>query len=211
MSTSKSVAAAKPTATVTGVLDAKPTTPAQNKPVARSVLKNARRYRDLAHRLNTCKQLFSKYGKTCSVPKEKFLLAQVCEELSMQAQVDEEMFYFAAKVAFRDGDLMQEVSVEHETLKKMTSQVKGEVPDGKTFDKKISDLSKYVKPLVQEQPNEVFPKVKSTTLEIPNLSAQTLAQKRELKPQTAIKAQPMLHVQYQRRNRNRSISCSAYI
>lgn len=211
MSTSKGVAAAKPRATVTGILHAKTTTPTQNKTVARSVSKTQNAIAILRTDQTLVNDYFSKYGKTCSVPKENFHFAQMYEELSMQAQVDEEMLHSAAKLAFRDRDLMPEVSVENETLKEMTSQVKGEVPDGKTFDKKISDLSKYVKPLVQEQPNEVFPEVKSTKLDIPNLSAQILAQKRKLMPQTATKEQPFLHVQYQGRNRNRSISCSAHI
>lgn len=132
--------------------------------------------------------LFAEYEKTRSVPKKKKLVAQICTELSVHAQVEEEIFYPAVKAALRDKELVPEATVEHATLKDLISQVEGREPDGEMYDAKITVLCEYVKHHVKEEQNEMFPKAKGTKLDMKDLGAQILARKEELKPQMAAKA-----------------------
>nr|WP_295773116.1 hemerythrin domain-containing protein [Rhodoferax sp.] len=189
MSTSKIATAVKPKVTASRPARAKAATRKQAKPVTRSVAKTQDAIAILRADHALVSGLFSQYEKTRSVPKKKALVAQICTELSVHAQVEEEIFYPAVKVALRDKELVPEATVEHATLKDLISQVEGKEPDGEMFDAKITVLSEYVKHHVKEEQNEMFPKAKSTKLDMADLGAQILARKEELKSQAAAKAE----------------------
>ena len=133
--------------------------------------------------------LFAEYEKTRSVPKKKALVAQICTELSVHAQVEEEIFYPAVKAALRDKELVPEATVEHATLKDLIAQVESKEPDGEMFDAKIKVLSEYVKHHVKEEQNEMFPKARATALDLADLGQRILARKEEIKPEKAARAE----------------------
>ena len=132
--------------------------------------------------------LFAEYEKTRSVSRKKALVSQICMELSVHAQVEEEIFYPAVKAALHDKEMVPEATVEHQTLKDLISQVEGREPEGEMFDAKIMVLSEYVKHHVKEEQNEMFPKAKGAKLDMKGLGAQIRARKDELKPQMQAKA-----------------------
>ncbi len=124
--------------------------------------------------------LFADYEKARSTSKKQKLVAEICTELSVHAQVEEEIFYPAVKRALKDKELIPEATVEHATLKDLISQVEGITPDGEMFDAKIKVLSEYVKHHVKEEHEEMFPKAKATKLDMVELGAQLSARKAEL-------------------------------
>lgn len=124
--------------------------------------------------------LFAEYEKTRLTSKKKALVAHICEELSVHAQVEEEIFYPAVKQALKDKELVPEATVEHASLKELIAQVKGVEPDGEMFDAKIKVLSEYVKHHVKEEQNEMFPKAKASTLDMAELGAEIAARKQAL-------------------------------
>ena len=125
-------------------------------------------------------ELFEQYEKSRSPAKKKELVAQICKELTVHAQVEEEIFYPAVKAALKDHELIPEASVEHATLKDLIAQVEGLEPDGEMFDAKIKVMSEYVKHHVKEEQNEIFPKARATQLDMTELGAQISARKQEL-------------------------------
>lgn len=131
--------------------------------------------------------LFEQYEKTRSVAKKKELVRTLCEELTVHAQIEEEIFYPAVKRALRDKELVPEATVEHATLKNLIAQVEGAEPDGEMFDAKITVMSEYVKHHVKEEQNEMFPKAKKTSLDMRALGNQMALRKEEL---LAIKKTP---------------------
>jgi len=124
--------------------------------------------------------LFAEYEKTKSSPKKKRIVAQICTELTVHAQVEEEIFYPAVKAALNDHDLVPEATVEHATLKGLIAEVEGVEPDGDMFDAKIKVLSEYVKHHVKEEQNEMFPKAKSSKLDMVELGAKLTERKKAL-------------------------------
>ncbi len=124
--------------------------------------------------------LFAEYEKARSTSKKKQLVAKICTELSVHAQVEEEIFYPAVKQALKDKELIPEATVEHASLKALIAQVEGVEPDGEMFDAKIKVMSEYVKHHVKEEQNELFPKAKSTRLDMGQLGAQIQERKAEL-------------------------------
>ena len=124
--------------------------------------------------------LFAQYEKTQSSSKKKQLVGQICTELSVHAQVEEEIFYPAVKEALHDHELVPEATVEHASLKSLISEVEGVEPDGEMFDAKIKVLGEYVKHHVKEEQTEMFPKAKATDLDMRELGARIAARKEVL-------------------------------
>jgi hemerythrin-like domain-containing protein len=124
--------------------------------------------------------LFEQYEKSRSPEKKKELVAQICKELTIHAQVEEEIFYPAVQAALKDHELIPEATVEHATLKDLIAQVEGLEPDGEMFDAKIKVMSEYVKHHVKEEQNEIFPKARATSLDMTELGDQITARKQEL-------------------------------
>ena len=127
--------------------------------------------------------LFAQYEKARSTSKKMELVSQICAELKVHAQVEEEIFYPAVKQALKDRELIPEATVEHATLKDLIAQVEGVAPDGEMFDAKIKVLSEYVKHHVKEEENEIFPKAKSAKLDMAELGAQLATRKHKLAAQ----------------------------
>jgi hypothetical protein len=65
-------------------------------------------------------------------------------------------------------------------LKALIAQVEGVEPDGEMFDARMKVMSEYVKHHVKEEQNEMFPKAKSTKLDMVALGVKLSARKAEL-------------------------------
>ena len=130
--------------------------------------------------------LFAEYEKTRSPVRKMALVTKICTELSVHAQVEEEIFYPAVKAALKDKELVPEAIIEQATMKALISQVEGVTPDGEMFDAKIKVLSEYVKHHVKEEHTEMFPKAKASKLDLVELGARLTDRKRELMAQRAL-------------------------
>lgn len=124
--------------------------------------------------------LFAEYEKTTSKTKKEQIVEQICNELTVHAQVEEEIFYPAVKQALRDHELVPEAIVEHATLKDLISQLEAGEPDDEMYDARIKVLSEYVHHHVQEEQNEIFPKAKASNLDMVELGARLNQRKAEL-------------------------------
>lgn len=130
-------------------------------------------------------ELFAEYEKTRSVPNKKALVAQICEALTVHAQIEEEVFYPAVKAALKDKLLVPEATIEHASVKDLIAQLEDVEPDGEMYDAKVKVLSEYVKHHVKEEQNEMFPKAKASSLDLVELGARMTALKDELLAQAA--------------------------
>lgn len=124
--------------------------------------------------------LFEQYESARSVTKKKALVAQICTELTVHAQIEEEIFYPQVKEALKDKELIPEATVEHATLKELIAQLEAAEPDDEMYDAKVKVLSEYVKHHVKEEQNEMFPKAKASKLDMHALGEQLQQRKDEL-------------------------------
>lgn len=115
------------------------------------------------------------------------LVKEVCEELKIHAQIEEELFYPAVREAIssdegREGeDLMDEALVEHAGAKDLIAQLEGMDPDDELYDAKVTVLSEQIDHHVKEEEEEMFPKAKRAKLDKQSLGAEMAARKLELK------------------------------
>jgi len=125
-------------------------------------------------------ELFAAYEGTRSVRKKRDLIVQICGELTVHAQVEEEIFYPAFEAALKDKELVPEATVEHATLKALISQIQVVEPGDEMFEARVTVLAEYVKHHVKEEQNEMFPKAKASRLDMAALGSQLAARKQEL-------------------------------
>lgn len=124
--------------------------------------------------------LFKQYEASRSTKKKAELVEKICTELTVHAEIEEEIFYPAVKKALKDKEMVPEATVEHATLKHLIAQVEGKKPDGAMFDAKIKVMSEYVKHHVKEEEGEMFQKTKGTKLDMAALGERMMARKAEL-------------------------------
>jgi hypothetical protein len=125
-------------------------------------------------------ELFDKYEKTRSEERKAELAERICHELTVHAQIEEEIFYPAAREALRKTDLLDEAEVEHASAKDLIAQIEAGSPGDELFDAKVTVLGEYIKHHVKEEQNELFPKVRTTKLDLQELGAELQARKQEL-------------------------------
>jgi hemerythrin superfamily protein len=124
--------------------------------------------------------LFEQYESARSATKKKAIVAQICTELTVHAQIEEEIFYPQVKEALKDKELIPEATVEHATLKELIAQLETAEPSDEMYDAKVKVLSEYVKHHVKEEQNEMFPKAKASKLDMHALGEQLQQRKDEL-------------------------------
>lgn len=128
----------------------------------------------------TVEELFDEYEKARSSSKKEQLIDDICRELTIHAQLEEEIFYPAVQSSIKDKSLVPEAQVEHETVKSLIEQIQGMSMDDEMFDATVKVLSEYVKHHVKEEQGEMFPQVKSSRLDLTELGARLAERKSEL-------------------------------
>ncbi|SEL81662.1 Hemerythrin HHE cation binding domain-containing protein [Roseateles sp. YR242] len=132
-------------------------------------------------------ELFDQFEKSRSTAKKKQLVAQICLELTVHAQVEEEIFYPEVQAALKDKELVPEARVEHQSIKDLIAAVEGVEPGGEDYDAKVKVMSEWVKHHVKEEQNEMFPKAKKSGLDMAELGERIAQRKEELLAQEQAK------------------------
>src|SRR5438309_6380706 len=93
--------------------------------------------------------------------KKMDLARQICMELTVHTQIEEEIFYPACREALKDTDILDEATVEHQSAKELIQQLEqaGEADD--MYDAKVKVLGEYVNHHIKEEKGELFPKARS--------------------------------------------------
>jgi len=132
----------------------------------------------------TVEKLFKDYDKLKeadgSSEDRATLAKQICTALVIHAQIEEEIFYPAAREAIEDGDVMDEAEVEHAGAKELITQLGDMSPEDELYDAKVTVLGEYIRHHVKEEQDEMFPKVKKAKVDTVSLGAELLQRKQEL-------------------------------
>lgn len=113
---------------------------------------------------------------------------RVLAELEVHAQIEEEIFYPAVRERAdeRDDKMVAEAIEEHRIIKDLVSELKGRSPENPTYDPQFKVLRENVEHHVEEEQDELFPRVRSTMGdELDALGSRLQARKRELQRSTA--------------------------
>jgi len=123
---------------------------------------------------------FDQFERARGGDRKQKLVRQICDELAIHAQLEEEVFYPAVRQAIKDDDLMNEAKVEHQTAKDLIGQLQGMSADDDLFDAKTTVLGEYIRHHVREEQGEMFPQARRASLDLVALGDQLRARKEEL-------------------------------
>ena len=124
--------------------------------------------------------LFEEFESAKSGKSKMSIVAQICTELTVHAQIEEEIFYPAVKAALKDQKMVPEATVEHAAVKNLIAEVQGKEPYGEMYDAKVKVMGEFVKHHVKEEEKEMFPKVRKTDLDLKALGDKMATRKEEL-------------------------------
>ncbi|GAB2176196.1 hemerythrin domain-containing protein [Dongia sp. agr-C8] len=126
-------------------------------------------------------ELFEKFESARS-NKQK-IAEQICMELMIHAQIEEEIFYPACTGQVEDANLVQEAYVEHDAAKVLIAEILAGGPDDDFYDAKVKVLSEMIKHHVKEEEKRaegLFAEAKDAGLDMDALGEQLIARKEEL-------------------------------
>ena len=113
--------------------------------------------------------------------KKMDLAHQICLELTVHTQIEDEIFYPACREAIKDTDLLDEATVEHQSAKELIEQLQQAAEADEMFDAKVKVLGEYVNHHIKEEKNELFPKARSARkLDLVSMRDELEARKEEL-------------------------------
>ena len=130
---------------------------------------------------------FEKYESLKSDAEKKALAGKICLALKVHTQIEEEIFYPAARKATHDDDLLDEATVEHAGAKTLIAEIEAMKPGQPLYDAKVKVLGEQVEHHVKEEEEELFPEVREKKLDLKALGAEMAARKEELMRQLAPK------------------------
>lgn len=134
------------------------------------------------------KHLFVEYARLAmarpadSAPERQALAARICDELSVHARIEEEIFYPALRQAVPDAaDVVDEGVEEHQEAKDLIAQLRALGSAGDDMDQLVSELARVVEHHVKEERDELFPKAKADPgMDLAEIGGRLRARQQEL-------------------------------
>jgi hemerythrin superfamily protein len=124
--------------------------------------------------------LFKKFEQTKGAQAKRRLAENAMAELEVHAALEEEIFYPAVKREVDDGSMVQEALEEHQTVKQLISELKGMEEADDEFESQFSELVENVQHHVEEEENEMLPKVEESELDLNSLGEQMAQRKQQM-------------------------------
>jgi hemerythrin-like domain-containing protein len=117
---------------------------------------------------------------------KQMLVETCCAELTVHAQVEEEIFYPAMREAIDDMDLLDEAEVEHASAKQLITELAAMQPGDELYEAKFTVLGEYVKHHIEEEEKELFPKAKKAKVDLVALGEEVQERKQELREELGL-------------------------
>lgn len=129
--------------------------------------------------------LFDKFESARRADQKQKLATQICTELKIHTQIEDEIFYPAVREASEQDTqgALDEAEVEHDGAAKLIEEIEGTASGDEMLDARIKVLSEYIKHHVKEEYREIFPAAKAADIDLDEIGAQLAARKKELKAQ----------------------------
>jgi hemerythrin superfamily protein len=114
------------------------------------------------------KHLFVEYARLAvaavqdSTAERAQLAVRICEELTVHAQIEEEIFYVALRKAVPEaGVLLDEAQSEHQEAKELIAQIQSLGTASPEMDELVSKLAWAIEHHVKEERDELFAKART--------------------------------------------------
>lgn len=135
--------------------------------------------------------------------KQRRMLAdRICDELEVHATVEEKIFYPSVRNADEEvGDLVLESFEEHALVKKLVSEIRHTEESDERFMAKIKVLREMVMHHVEEEQDELFPKVKKAMEKRQLEEMGERIEQMKMRPEGEVEEMPTARLRLRRRAR----------
>ena len=130
-------------------------------------------------------ELFEKFEKASGDGRKQALAEEICLELSVHAQIEEEIFYPACEGKVEE-DLLKESYVEHDGAKVLIAEIIKGGPSDEFYDSKVKVLQEEIEHHVEEEEKRMeglFAQARKAELDMDALGQELAARKLELTEQ----------------------------
>jgi len=133
----------------------------------------------------TVEELFERFTSASGAERKRKLAEEICLELSVHAQIEEEIFYPACEGKV-DEDLLKESYVEHDGAKVLIAEIMNGGPDDDYYDAKVKVLREEIEHHVEEEEKRLdglFAQARKAEPDMDALGAELAARKQQLTEQ----------------------------
>jgi hemerythrin superfamily protein len=129
----------------------------------------------------TVEDLYEVFEASTDSKKKQRIAKEICMELIVHTQIEEEIFYPAVKDVVED-DMYAEAHVEHDGAKVLIAEILNGDPDSEFYNANVKVLSEMIKHHVkeEEQRDGLFAQAKRGDLDMEALGAKLMQRKRDL-------------------------------
>jgi hypothetical protein len=131
----------------------------------------------------TVEKLFKQFEEAKGEGRKQKLAQQICMELTIHAQLEEEIFYPACEGKIEE-DLLKEAFVEHDGAKVLIAEINGsETSSDEYFEAKVKVLQEQIEHHIKEEEqgsDSVFGQVRKSEIDLKALGEQMAQRKEEL-------------------------------
>ena len=127
-------------------------------------------------------ELFAQFEAAKGEGKKQALAEQICMELTVHTQIEEDIFYPACEGAVEE-DLLKEAYVEHDGAKVLIAEIEAGGPDDEFYDAKVKVLSEMIEHHVEEEEKRVegmFSQARKAGLDMDALGEKMASEKERL-------------------------------
>ena len=130
----------------------------------------------------TVEELFAQFEKASGDGRKQKLAEQICLELAIHAEIEEEIFYPACEGKVEE-DLLKEAYVEHDGAKLLIAEILAGEPSDEFYDSKVKVLQEQIEHHVEEEEKRMeglFSQARKAGLDMDSLGEQLAARKEQL-------------------------------
>lgn len=127
-------------------------------------------------------ELFEKFENAKGDGAKEKIALKICMELTVHAQIEEEIFYPACEGKVDEADL-KEAYVEHDGAKVLIAEIEAGGPDDDYYDAKVKVLGEQIEHHIEEEEARmegIFSQARHAGLDMDTLGDQMRARKEEL-------------------------------
>ena len=144
----------------------------------------------------TVEDLFAQFEKAKGEGRKQELATEICTELSIHAQIEEEIFYPACDGKVEE-DLLKEAYVEHDGAKVLIAEIMAGEPSDEFYDAKVKVLQEQIEHHVQEEEKRLeglFSQARAAGLDMDALGEELRLRKEQLKAEIKANGLPEPHL-----------------
>jgi hemerythrin superfamily protein len=133
----------------------------------------------------TVEELFAKFEKASGEGRKQSIAEEICLDLSVHAQIEEEIFYPACEGKV-DEDLLKESYVEHDGAKVLIAEIIAGGASDEFYDAKVKVLQEEIEHHIEEEEKRLeglFAQARKAGLDMDALGQELAARKQQLTDQ----------------------------